>query len=150
MKEITLPAWETLPDIGLYMDQVVTLTERALPLGGITKAMVNNYVKTGLLPRPSGKKYDREHLALLLEIAVLKQAMSMEDIATLLSWLGEDGAQAGYMHFCTELEAITAGIARGSIDAGGGDDALTGALRMSLAAALCSLDARGRLAMARR
>ena len=78
---IELPQWETLPDIGLYMDQVITLMERTfapfLPGAEITKSMVNNYVKVELIPRPIGKKYDREHLALLLVIGVLKQALSM-------------------------------------------------------------------------
>ena len=43
-----LPRWEELPDIDLYMDQVITLIEKyvtVLPKGGdkiITPAMVNN------------------------------------------------------------------------------------------------------------
>ena len=46
---MALPQWELLPDIGLYMDQVITLMDRtfspALPKGEMTKSMVNNYVK---------------------------------------------------------------------------------------------------------
>ena len=79
---MALPQWELLPDIGLYMDQVITLMDRtfspALPKGEMTKSMVNNYVKVGMIPRPVGKKYDREHLAMLLMICVFKQALSME------------------------------------------------------------------------
>jgi len=64
---VTLPQWSALPDIGLYMDQVMTLMERAFGatpgMGGITKSMVNNYVKAGLIRRPVGKKYDRDQLA---------------------------------------------------------------------------------------
>lgn len=70
------------------MDQVITLMDRtfspALPKGEMTKSMVNNYVKVGLIPRPVGKKYDREHLAMLLMICVLKQALSMESISQIL------------------------------------------------------------------
>ena len=77
---MALPQWELLPDIGLYMDQVITLMDRtfspALPKGEMTKSMVNNYVKVGMIPRPVGKKYDREHLALLMMICVFKQALS--------------------------------------------------------------------------
>lgn len=77
---MALPQWELLPDIGLYMDQVITLMDRtfspALPKGEMTKSMVNNYVKVGMIPRPVGKKYDREHLAMLLMICVFKQALS--------------------------------------------------------------------------
>lgn len=94
---IDLPQWELLPDIGLYMDQVITLMDRtfspALPKGEMTKSMVNNYVKVGLIPRPAGKKYDREHLAMLLMICVLKQALSMESISQILLALCEEGCR---------------------------------------------------------
>ena len=90
---MALPQWELLPDIGLYMDQVITLMDRtfspALPKGEMTKSMVNNYVKVGMIPRPVGKKYDREHLAMLLMICVFKQALSMESISRLLGFLCE-------------------------------------------------------------
>ena len=108
--DIVLPQWEALPDIGLYMDQVVTLMERAfspaLPKGEMTKSMVNNYVKVGLIPRPSGKKYDREHLAMLMMIGVLKQALSMESIAKLLDMLCADGVRKGYERFSEESAAV--------------------------------------------
>ena len=78
---MALPQWELLPDIGLYMDQVITLMDRtfspALPKGEMTKSMVNNYVKVGMIPRPVGKKYDREHLAMLLMICVFKPAAGL-------------------------------------------------------------------------
>ena len=78
-----LPAWEELPDLALYMDQVLSLTARYLPGGAdkaLTAAMVNNYTKNGLLPRAVGKKYNREHLAYLTAICVLKRVMSARDI----------------------------------------------------------------------
>ncbi len=84
--------WALIPDLGLYMDQVITYTERQVePLYGeaakgmITPSMVNNYVKSGLLHRPLGKKYYREHLALLLMIVMLKPVASMDDISRLLA-----------------------------------------------------------------
>ena len=58
--------WNALPDLPLYMDQVVSYLSRQLielePGEGLTSAMVNNYIKAGLLPRAKGKKYEREHL----------------------------------------------------------------------------------------
>ena len=84
---IELPQWETLPDIGLYMDQVITLMERTfapfLPGAEITKSMVNNYVKVELIPRPIGKKYDREHLALLLVNGTLPEKCAFPVTAVL-------------------------------------------------------------------
>ena len=54
---MALPQWELLPDIGLYMDQVITLMDRtfspALPKGEMTKSMVNNYVKQRVVPAKS-------------------------------------------------------------------------------------------------
>lgn len=104
-----LPSWSTLPDIGLYMDQVVTLMERtfgAMPgAGGLTRSMVNNYVKAGLIRRPVGKRYDRDQLAQLIMIAVLKQALSMEEIARVLAILCEEGVESGYARFGAEALA---------------------------------------------
>ena len=92
MSEYEPAAWPFIPDLGLYMDQVVTYIERQLePLYGeasknlLTPSMINNYVKSGLLPRPLGKKYYREHLALLLMIITLKPVASMDDILRLIT-----------------------------------------------------------------
>ena len=60
-------AWDQLPDFPLYMDQVLSYMERQVfrfeEGDGLTAAMVNNYTKSGLVPRAEGKKYTREHLA---------------------------------------------------------------------------------------
>lgn len=83
--------WTQLPDIGLYMDQVVTYIDRQLSLHRrsdkehvVTSAMVNNYIKDGLLPRADLKKYAPIHLAQLTMIGALKPVLSMQDLQTLL------------------------------------------------------------------
>ena len=66
LRSTLLPAWEQLPDFGLYMDQVMTYAEKCF--AGVaeaeqklmTPAMMNNYVKGGLVDRPVGKKYSRD------------------------------------------------------------------------------------------
>lgn len=101
--------WDAIPDLGLYMDQVVTFLERQCkalyPAGErvLTPAMVNNYVKMGLVDRPVGKKYGREQLAQLLMICVLKQAASAEGLKTLLK---TDDLNALYNHFCDMLSTV--------------------------------------------
>ena len=59
--------WDAFPDIGLYMDQIISYMPRQLIHYGegelLTSAMVNNYIKDGLLPRAEGKRYSRVHLA---------------------------------------------------------------------------------------
>lgn len=82
----------------------------------MTKSMVNNYVKVGLIPRPVGKKYDREHLAMLLMICVLKQALSMESISQILLALCEEGVQAGYGRFCAITRKIEESARGGHIE----------------------------------
>jgi hypothetical protein len=79
--------WTLLPDIGLYMDQVQTLIDRQLGLYRhddqdrlLTPAMINNYIKDGLIPRAEAKKYNPTHLALLIMIAPLKQVLSIQNL----------------------------------------------------------------------
>ncbi len=82
------PAWEMIPDFGLYMDQVLTWAEKALPglrpFPPLTAAMINNYVKARLLDKPQGKKYGRDSIAQLLMICLLKQSLPQENIRQLL------------------------------------------------------------------
>lgn len=79
-----LPAWDALPSIPLYMDQVTMVTGEALALFAcgekqslLTSSMINNYVKNGLVEHPVHKKYAREHLAKLIMTSLLKQVLSI-------------------------------------------------------------------------
>ena len=75
LEEYRLPEWEDLPALPLYMDQVIYLMNRYLsPLPreaeqkAVTPAMINNYVKLGIIPRPVKKRYSRVHLAFLIMV----------------------------------------------------------------------------------
>lgn len=93
LKGYVLPLWDELPDIELYMDQVITLTEKYLAiyqevLGSdkiITHSMINNYVKLEIIPAPVKKKYSRIHLAYLILLCTLKQTL---DISTIKKIIG--------------------------------------------------------------
>jgi hypothetical protein len=92
------PEWDALPDIGLYMDQVINYLERQIGSlfppnkeGAITSSMINNYVKAHIIPRAQSKKYSQEHIALLLAAFVLKKALTTQDMGVLLA-KGEDSA----------------------------------------------------------
>ena len=80
--------WAQLPDFALYMDQVLSYMDRQVIRfdedDGLTAAMVNNYTKSGLVPRAEGKKYNRDHLAYLTAICVLKHVMSTRDMDLLI------------------------------------------------------------------
>lgn len=79
-----------IPDIDLYMDQVTTYMDNKLE--GLkrneedkilTKAMINNYAKAGILIPPKNKKYSKQNMILLILIYKLKQVMSINDIELL-------------------------------------------------------------------
>lgn len=64
--------WRELPDIALYMDQIISYLPRQLihfdDSEALTSAMVNNYIKEGLVPRASGKRYGPIHLGYLTAV----------------------------------------------------------------------------------
>lgn len=103
-------AWDQLPDFALYMDQVLSYMDRQVIRfdedDGLTAAMVNNYTKTGLVPRADGKKYSREHLAYLTAICVLKRVMSTRDMDLLIreELHGDRPVEDGYAAFCGSLD----------------------------------------------
>mgnify|MGYP004570577753 FL=1 len=87
-----LPKWEDLPEIDLYMDQVIVLMEKYLSdlttnddNKLITPSMINNYVKLNIMPAPIKKKYSREHIAYLVIICSLKQVMPIPQIKELIN-----------------------------------------------------------------
>ena len=104
--------WELIPDLGLYMDQVITFVERQckdLFMEGdriFTPSMVNNYVKIGLVDRPVAKKYGRDQLAQLLMICVLKQSISSENMKALVQPSAGSAMQAHYEAFCQTERAV--------------------------------------------
>ena len=59
-KEKRPEPWDAIPDIDLYMDQVLNYMQRQ-HLGlkideKLTSSMVNNYTKQGVMPKAKGKK----------------------------------------------------------------------------------------------
>ena len=102
-------AYEQMPDFPLYMDQMLSYMERQVLRfddgDALTAAMVNNYTKSGLLPRAEGKKYNREHLCYLTAVCILKQVMSVKDVELLLSSVvPRDDVAGGYEAFRADLD----------------------------------------------
>ena len=108
--------WADLPDIPLYMDQVVSyLSRQMLSFGegeGLTSAMINNYIKDGLLDRANGKKYSQEHLAYLTAISALKQVLSVREMKVLTT-VGREmrSPDRQYAYFCDCLDEAMADAA---------------------------------------
>lgn len=84
---------EDIPSIKQYADQVTELLNSKLnhhrkgdeTSVAITKAMINNYTKNGLLNPSDKKKYDKNHIILLSLIYHLKQVLSLDDIKTIFN-----------------------------------------------------------------
>lgn len=111
--DVRLPRWHELPEIDLYMDQVITLVERYLsPIilkeknTLLTSSMVNNYVKLELIPGPTKKRYNQKHLAFLIAITLLKQVLTIPEIKQGILFQGKVvGIREAYNLFCEEQEA---------------------------------------------
>lgn len=110
--KIHIPRWNEIPDLELYLDQVVNYLEKILILYTvnkedkiITKTMINNYVKQGIIPAPEKKKYNRSHIAYLIVICILKQVYSINDIGRLISQtIKYFEISKAYNRFCVNLE----------------------------------------------
>ena len=87
------PKWEEIPNIDLYLDQVLLYVNQVCaPISpdkekGVTASMVNNYVKHGYLAKPDKKKYQRQQIARLIAITTLKSVFSIQEIAQTLNTL---------------------------------------------------------------
>ena len=131
--------WDAFPDIGLYMDQIISYMPRQLihfsDEDSLTSAMVNNYIKDGMLPRAEGKRYSRTHLAYLTALCALKQVLSVKDAGLLLAAASEGREPRElYEQFREELDRAL-DVTAGSLDATDGEEELPG---LALALALRS------------
>lgn len=88
---------ETIPDIELYMEQMLTFLNQRLDSPGktadtpiFTKTMINNYTKDRLLIPPKNKKYSKHHMMLLILIYHLKGILSISDIKQLFAPVLQD------------------------------------------------------------
>ena len=105
------PKWEEIPNIDLYLDQVLLYVNKVCsPISltkekGLTSSMVNNYVKHGYINKPEKKKYQLKQIAHLIAITTLKSVFSIQEIAQTLNTLHTEtnseelyNAFVGYMN----------------------------------------------------
>ncbi|MBO4831731.1 MAG: DUF1836 domain-containing protein [Oscillospiraceae bacterium] len=92
LDDYRLPLWSDIPDIGLYMEQVIILLKQYLDYlppelkeaQFITAATINNYVRKKVMPEPVKKKYYRTHIAYLIMICSLKQCLSIPTLQKMI------------------------------------------------------------------
>lgn len=100
IKSYALPSWEELPELNLYMDQVIILMEKYLSVYCkyptddklITPSIINNYVKLKIIPSPIKKKYSKTHLAYLIMVCTLKQCLSISTIKNIIPMQADEKA----------------------------------------------------------
>lgn len=87
---------DDIPNIDLYMDQVIQLfeskfdvTKRTKEEKVLTKTMINNYAKGKVFFPIKNKKYSKDHLILLSMIYQLKGSLSINDIKTTLQGIND-------------------------------------------------------------
>jgi hypothetical protein len=124
--------WDRLPDIPLYMDQVIDYLGRQLDGEGPTSSMVHNYIKSGLLPRPDGKRYSREHLARLSAVCLLKQVLPVSELGSLMP---EDDTAAFYDGLVAAFEEKLGEAAKMMPKTG--EDTTAAALQLAVTACAC-------------
>mgnify|MGYP002515572866 FL=1 len=90
LENFELPDFQDLPNIPLYMEQVVGYVSEVLGVLNkqkdlnITPFMINNYVKAKIIEAPVEKKYNRRQIGYLIAISLMKSVVSMRDLATFI------------------------------------------------------------------
>lgn len=92
LRGFTLPTWDELPKLDLYMDQVIALLNDYLDFfpmleNGervVTATAINNYVRLKIMPAPIKKKYSRIHIAYLIMICSLKQVFAISYVQKII------------------------------------------------------------------
>lgn len=114
-----MPRYNEIPNVGLYLKQVVTFVNEALaPVHTqVTATMLSNYVKLHILPNPEKKMYSRDHIAYFLFIVLTKNVISLENIKKLLK-LQQDSADISeaYNYFCDKFEGMLKKVSGADIE----------------------------------
>ena len=111
-RQFHIPRWEQLPSIDLYMDQLLVYIANSLGAyfaytgtAGLTKSMVNNYVKSKIVDAPVNKKYPRLSVAMLVVVCILKNCYATEEIGKLIRLgISLQDTQITYNRFCEAIE----------------------------------------------
>ncbi|HZJ57167.1 MAG TPA: DUF1836 domain-containing protein [Clostridia bacterium] len=83
---------DEIPEYRLFISQIEEFFDKKLGRGmdddeerkTISKTMIQNYIKDGLIMPPEGKSYNRSHIILLALIYNLKPILTIRDIKKLL------------------------------------------------------------------
>ena len=112
---------EEIPSIDLYLDQITSLIADKASDGSdrfadrvLTKTMINNYSKDGLISPVNGKKYNREQILQMLLVYSMKSTLSISEIKRILqnvyaeNGYGEEMLEDTYRRFLEIKERLRA------------------------------------------
>lgn len=121
-ENFSLPTYEEIPEIGLFLEQVVRYTGKYTDvacLAPLTGSMVSNYVKKKIITNPIKKTYSREQIAYLLFIAVAKNVIPIEDMQFLFKkQKSQCSAREAYTFFRTQMKVCLHQVAGSTSEAG--------------------------------
>lgn len=109
LQSVSLPTYTQIPDVGLYLDQVVKYINSFLvdfPEMQMTSSMISNYVKSKLIDSPHKKTYNRKQISDLLFIAIAKTVLSMNHIRISLAQIHAIPNEEGYDTFVSKLNEV--------------------------------------------
>lgn len=110
IENFRLPRYDEIPDVGLYLEQTTKyISDLLKPLEdiSITRSMISNYIKQGLVSSPIKKQYSRDQIAYLIYIAIAKTVLSLEHIHLLIEMQQETyDNPIAYNYFCVEFENV--------------------------------------------
>ncbi|MCR4923690.1 MAG: DUF1836 domain-containing protein [Lachnospiraceae bacterium] len=104
-----LPSYNDIPDVGLFLKQVVRYIEKYSESAGLqplTASMISNYVKKKIIANPVKKMYDRDQIAYLIFITFAKNAIQIEDMQTIFDMQKKKfGVRESYEYFSRQMKA---------------------------------------------
>lgn len=106
------PRYDDYPEFNVYIKQVVGFLDGHLsPFivpneeNLLTTTMINNYVKQKVISAPINRQYSKEQIIHLYVISILKQVLTISEIAKLLRLcINQYETIKAYNFFCEELE----------------------------------------------
>lgn len=112
IETFVIPAWQEIPEIGLYLDQVARYINSFLTEFeemNVTPSMISNYAKQKLISRVNKKTYTRQQIATLILVVLFKNVTSIDHIRTFLQLMEQQNTkiETVYEQFRSTLLSTT-------------------------------------------
>ena len=106
----SLPRYNDLPSMGLYLEQTTKYLNECLDQvidAPFTISMISNYVKKGLISSPVKKMYSRDQIAQLMFIVMAKNVISLDNLYNFMRLQERTYAiPRAYNYYCAEFENV--------------------------------------------